>query len=192
MKRTHTGAVDADFILNIAEIDRPPEMIAGILDRILAALDVCAVINPLVYDNELDSTKAAVSALFKAGVIRRLTFEGDIFQGDNARKAYYCYLIPELYRRLTGDKFPEDADELTYWKRRSSLGEVHSVAMCLTCRFGLFLSDDGDAKALKQIVKEQTLGEIEIYNRQEVLDRCSDSCSVPRADRRAFAHRPNS
>lgn len=192
MKRTHTGAVDADFILNIAEIDRPPERIAGILDRILAALDVCAVIHPLVYDNELDRTKAAVSALFTAGVIQQLTFEGDIFQGDTTRETYYRYLVPELYRRLTGDNFPKDGDELTYWKRRSSLGEVHSVAMCLLCGFGLFLSDDGDAKALKQIVKEQTLGEIEIYNRQEVLNQCSDSCGVPRADRRAFVHRANS
>ncbi|MCM1233998.1 MAG: hypothetical protein NC489_28160 [Ruminococcus flavefaciens] len=191
MKITHTAAVDTDFILHIAEINRPPERIAEILDLVLTALDVCAVIHPLVYAKELDCAKPAVSALFTAGVIRPLAFEPDIFQGDNAREVYYRYLVPELYRRLTGDNFPEGVDELTYWKRKSSLGEVHSVAMCLICGFGLFLSDDRDTMALKQIVEQQMLGQIEIYNRQEVLDRCSEDCDIPRADRRAFAHRAN-
>lgn len=188
MKRKHTAAVDTDFILNIAEINRPPERIAEILDQVLTTLGVCAVIHPLVYDNELDCTKVAISALFTAGVIQRLAFVEDIFHGDTTRETYYRHLVPELYRRLTGDNFPENEDELTYWKRRSSLGEVHSVAMCLLCGFGLFLSDDMDAKVLKQIVEQQVLGQIEIYNRKEVLDQCSAGCGIPRADRRAFVH----
>ena len=49
---------------------------------------------------------------------------------------------------------------------------VHSVAMCLICGFGLLLSDDRGSKALKQIVEQQSLGQIDIYNRQEVFDRC--------------------
>ena len=121
-------------------------------------------------------------------MIRILSFDQDIFQSNTARETCYRFLVPELHRRLTGAALLNGVDVVTYWKRQSSLGEVHSVAMCLVCGFGLFLSDDRDSKALKQIVEQQSLGQIDIYNRQEVLDRCSDACGLPRADRKAFAH----
>ena len=54
VKRTYTAAVDADFIFHIAEIKRPPERVAEILDQILASLDLYAVVHPLVHDKELD------------------------------------------------------------------------------------------------------------------------------------------
>lgn len=189
MERTYTAAVDADFIFHVAEIDRPPEQIAEILDRILEDLGLCAVVHPLVHGRELDMTKAAISTLFTQGIIRCLSFAEDIFQADAAKEAYYRFLVPELYRKLTGGVLPDSIDVLTYWKRRSNLGEIHSVAMCLICQFGLFLSDDGDAKILKKIIEQQMLGRINIYNRQEVLERCSAACSLPRSDRKAFAHR---
>ena len=34
----------------------------------------------------------------------------------------------------------------------------------------------------------KSLDQIDIYNRQEVLDRCNNACGLPRADRKAFAH----
>ena len=188
MKRTYTAAVDADFIFRVAEIKRPPERVAEILDQILASLDLYAVVHPLVHDKELDLGNETISGLFSEDVIQILSFDRDIFQSNPAREAYYRFLVSELHRRLTGTALLNGVDVVTYWKRQSSLGEVLSVAMCLLCGFGLFLSDDRDSKALKQIVEQQSLGQIDIYNRQEVLDQCNDACGLPRADRKAFAH----
>lgn len=188
MEKTHTAAVDADFVFHVAEIERPPKQVAEILKQILESLELHAVVHPLVYDKELAIKSGTVSMLFSENAIRSLSFEQDIFQSDPGRETYYRFLVPELYQRLMGTSLPNNADVVTYWKRQSSLGEVHSVAMCLICGFGLFLSDDRDSKALKRIVEQQSLGQINIYNRQEVLDQCSDACGLPRADRKAFAH----
>lgn len=186
--RTQTAAVDADFIFHVAEIDRTPKQIAEILGQILSSLGLCAVVHPLVHGKELTPRSEKIDMLLKEEVIRCLSFEKDIFQSDSTKEEYYRYLVPELYRRLTGDQLPDDEDVLTYWRHRSSLGEIHSVAMCLICQFGLFLSDDRDSKALKQIIEQQMSEKIDVYNRREVLDRCSDICGLPRADRKAFAH----
>ena len=138
-----------------------------------ASLDLCAVIHPLVqHDKELNPKNEIISKLFSEAVIRILSFDQDIFQSHTARETYYRFLVSELHRRLTGTGLINGVDVVMYWKCQSSLGEVHSVAMCLVCGFGLFLSDDRDSKALKQIVEQQSLGQIDIYNRQEVLDRC--------------------
>lgn len=188
MKRTNTAAVDADFILHVAEINRPPKQVTDILEQILASLDLCAVVHPLVYDKELTIKSGTVSMLFSENVIRNLSFDRDIFQSDPGKEAYYRFLISELYQRFSGISLPSGVDVIRYWTRQSSLGEIHSIAMCLICGFGLFLSDDRDSKALKRIVEQQSLGRIEIYNRQEVLDQCNDACGLPRADRKAFAH----
>lgn len=188
MKRAHTAAVDADFVFHVAEIKRLPKQVVEILDQILISLDLYAVIHPLVHDKELNPKNETISTLFTEDVIRVLSFDQDIFRHDSAREAYYRFLVTELHRRLTGTTMPDNTDVVTYWKRQSSLGEVHSVAMCLICGFGLFLSDDRDSKALKQIVEQQSLGKIDIYSRQEVLDQCCAACGLPRADRKAFAH----
>lgn len=37
----------------------------------------------------------------------------DIFQGDEGKKAYYMFLVPELYNALMGRRFPEDKDVFT-------------------------------------------------------------------------------
>lgn len=190
MERACTAVLDADFIIHISEMERPPAHAAAILDDILSALDLRAVVHPLVYDKEINRDNPTVAALIAENVVCPLAFDRDVFRGDAEKEAYYRYLVPELYRRLTGDSLPVDADVLTFWKRQSSLGEIHSVAMCLICQFGLFLSDDGDSKALKQIVEHQTLGQINVYNRQEILKQYVDAGepALSRADRRAFAH----
>lgn len=93
----------------------------------------------------------------------------DIFQGDEGKKAYYMFLVPELYNALMGRRFPEDKDVFTFWIRQNSLGEIHSVSMCLVSECAIFLSDDGDSKALKNIVNQRAMGAIEVFNRNEIV-----------------------
>lgn len=190
MGELSTAAVDADFVIHIAQIKRPPVEAAEILSRVLTAMELCAVVHPLVYQNELDKENDVISNLFCEHVLKDLKFD-DIFQGNRGKEAYYQYLVSELYRHLKGESFPllKGQNVLTYWKHQASLGEIHSVAMCLICEFDLFLSDDRDSKALKQIVKQKMLREITIYNRQEVLEQCKAECGLSRTDRRAFAHK---
>lgn len=190
MGELYTAAVDADFVIHTAQIKREPVETAKILSRVLTAMGLCAVVHPLVYQNELDRENDVISNLFLENVLRNLEFD-DIFQGNREKEAYYQYLVPELYHHLKGEVLPLPAGEnvCTYWKRQASLGEIHSVAMCLICEFGLFLSDDRDSKALRQIVKQKMLMEITIYNRQEVLEQCKAECGLSRKDQRAFAHR---
>ena len=79
------------------------------------------------------------------------------------------FLVPELYNTLMGRRFPEDKDVFTFWIRQNSLGEIHSVSMCLVSECAIFLSDDGDSKALKNIVNQRAMGAIEVFNRNEIV-----------------------
>ena len=186
----HSAAVDADFISHVTEIERPIAGIAALLAAVLAGADLNALIHPLVYAHEILRDDERVQQLFSSGIIGQLSFS-DIFLGDPARESYYKYLIPELYGILHADEpFPKDVDILTYWKRRMSLGEIHSVAMCLICGCGIFLSDDGDSKVLARTVRQRTLGEIKVYSREEILAISQENANpkLPRKDRKAFSH----
>ena len=75
---------------------------------------------------------------------------------------------------------------------RSSLGEVHSVATCLTCGCGIFLSDDNDSKMLQRFIAEKSIGKISVYNRKELVDMHLDQggTKLPRKVRQSLTHRP--
>ena len=129
-------------------------------------------------------------SFFVEQVINRLGFE-DIFQGDEDKRAYYMFLVPELYYALRGEQLPEGTNILTYWKRKCSLGEIHTVSMCLVTSCSLFLSDDGDSKALMNIVLEKFAAHIDVYNRNDVIAcyQNSGATGLSRNDKRAFLHK---
>ena len=105
--------------------------------------------------------------LFDRGVVAKAEF-ADIHQNDDGKKAYYTYLVENLYRAISGDALPASLSGeslFTCWMSRSSLGEVHSVATCLTCGCGIFLSDDNDSKMLQRFIAEKSIGKISVYNR---------------------------
>jgi hypothetical protein len=70
----------------------------------------------------------------------------------------------------------------------SSLGEVHSVALCVIRGCSIFLSDDGDSKQLKRIVEKYYLGNLNVYNRKELIESLSNPQILSRHDRKAFSH----
>lgn len=186
----HSAAVDTDFINHVAEINQPGANVAKLLDAVLSGVNLSAIVHPLVYKYEVLADDPKVRVFFEKGIIAQPTFE-DILQGNAEREGYYKYLIPELYNILhANDPLPEGIDVLTYWMRRKSLGEIHSVAMCLVCGCGIFLSDDGDSKILSRTIQQRSLGEIQVYNRKEILDISQEDADpkLPKGDRKAFAH----
>lgn len=164
----NSAAVDNDFINKVAQIKTGTMSPENILGEIFAALQIHGIMHPLVYEKELLKDRPGIKAIFDKNVVEYVSFD-DIFQGDEGKKAYYMFLVPELYNALMGRRFPEDKDVFTFWIRQNSLGEIHSVSMCLVSECAIFLSDDGDSKALKNIVNQRAMGAIEVFNRNEIV-----------------------
>lgn len=184
-----SAAVDNDFLNHIAETKLPREDIVRILAEVFSGLRVSGIIHPLVFEKEVLSSDSTISYIFEQGIIGQPPFE-DIFGCDKNKEKYYCYLIPELFKSLTGQAFPDPQNVCTYWVRQQSLGEIHSVGMCLICNCGVFLSDDNDSKALRNIVEAHSLGRINVYNRSDAIaqyEKCE--CAVlNRKEKRVFSH----
>ena len=156
--------------------------------NVIAARKLSALMHPLVYEHEI-LAKDFVDALVENKSMQIISLDETLIC-DEGRRRYYEYLVPELYKRLTGKAWPAK-DIFAFWAPRHSLGEVHSVAMCIVCGFGLFLSDDKDSKTLQQIVTDITGGQtrIEVYNRAEIVKGVAKDCKLPRHDRMAFGHK---
>lgn len=142
---THTAVVDNDFVNHLAESHLVNERLVDVLKVIFSELGLTAVMHPLVYQKELLQDNVRIRLLFKNNVIEKAEFSY-IFQDDSARKNYYIYLVKNLYRAFSGKELPVSGESvLSYWVRHASLGEIHSVSMCLVCGCGIFLSDDKDS-----------------------------------------------
>ena len=133
---------------------------------------------------------ARTKLLFQKQTVQKAEFS-DIFQGDANKQAYYIFLVTQLYRKLTGKVLPVSGNAvLSYWARQNSLGEVHSISMCLICQSGIFLSDDGDSKELKKHVEQMALGKIDVYNRTDFFDKHMNEGinKIARNEKRSLTH----
>lgn len=188
-----TAVVDNDFVNHIIESKLDNTRLVAVLNIVFSDLGLSAVMHPLVYEKELLHDKERVKLLFHESVLCKAEF-ADIFQNDTSKKAYYIFLVTQLYRALTGKALPVSGDDvLTFWVYQTSLGEVHSVAMCLVCGSGIFLSDDGDSKALKAHVERMSLGKIEVFNREEFVNKhmLEGETKLSRPEKRSLAHSRN-
>ena len=186
----YTAIVDNDFTNHLVDCHLPDQTLVDDLNIILSELGLVAVMHPLVYENELLKGKPRVKLLFDQKVFSKAEFL-DIFQDDAGRKAYYIQMVRNLYHTLMGEEFPVSGENvLTYWVRGQSLGEVHSFATCLLCGCGIFLSDDGDAKTLKRNLDRSLIDRVNVYSRQEFMDKfmAESEMKLGRKDRRALTH----
>ena len=187
MATIDAAAIDNDFLSHITEINRPQAEIAALTKRVLDGLGLQAVMHPLIYEKELLQTSKS-KFMFDNKIIHKASF-ADIFQNDDERKAYYCFLVPELYKRIKGyDLDTHGADVFTHWKSRDSLGEVHSMSMCLVSGCGIFLSDDNDSKQLKGFIERDFSEVISVYNRDDVIAILPVGI-LKREERRLFTHK---
>lgn len=185
-----TAIVDNDFINHLVGSRLADDLLVRALLDIFNSLSLVAAIHPLVYDKELFPQTDRIKLLFQKEVIRRLTF-GDAFEQGSDEETYYCYLVGELYVHLNGCSLPVAGREvLSYWKRRESLGEVHSLSLCLVCGCGIFLSDDSDSKRLAEYIIRKLLGTVCVYNRKELIDKSINETAtqIPRKIRQSLGH----
>ena len=186
----HTAIVDNDFTNHLVDCHLPDQTLVDDLNIIFSGLGLVAAMHPLVYEKELLKDKPRVKLLFDQKVFSKAEFL-DIFQGDAGRKAYYIQMVRNLYHTLMGEEFPARGENvLTYWVRGQSLGEVHSFATCLLCGCGIFLSDDGDAKTLKRNLDRSLIDRVNVYSRQEFMDKfmAESETKLGRKDRKALTH----
>lgn len=174
-----TAVVDTDFLLKLSESNLSYNKQASIakiievVEAILSDLDLNMVMHPLVYENELISPNECVCKLFDKKLIEKASFD-DILQSDSGKTEYYTYLVMELYHHIHGAPFPFDEnDVLCKWCAGKSLGEIHSLSMCLVCECGLFLSDDEDSKKIEVIIRDKFGGCVKVYKRKELIDQHS-------------------
>lgn len=182
--------VDNDFINHLAGSRLADDLLVRALLDIFNSLSLVAAIHPLVYDKELFPHTDRIKLLFQKEVIRRLTFD-DAFEQGADEETYYCYLVGELYSHLNGCSLPVAGREvLSYWKQRESLGEVHSLSLCLVCGCGIFLSDDSDSKRLAEYIIRKSLGTVCVYNRKELIDKSINETAtqIPRKIRQSLGH----
>lgn len=186
----HTAVVDNDFISHLMESKLDSTKLIAVLNIVFSDMGLTAVMHPLVYQNELMHDDARIELVFREKVIQKAEFS-DIFQGNTSKKSYYIFLVTQLYRKLTGNTLQVSGDAvLSYWVRHNSLGEVHSISMCLVCQSGIFLSDDGDSKRLKNYVEQMSLGKIDVYNRTEFFEKHMNEGvnKLARSERRSLTH----
>lgn len=187
---TKIAAVDNDFVSKIVECDMEDTELFPLIESILSELNLSAVMHPLVFEKELVLQKDRTRLFFEKQIIHKTEFT-EMFQSDIGKKQYYFYLVQFLYPKLMGKSLPVYGEGiLTYWKCGENLGEVHSVSMCMTCGYGIFLSDDGHSKVLQRILTNNSIGEIEVYNRKELVDKHiqEGKTRIPRDKRRQIAH----
>lgn len=186
----HTAVVDNDFINHLVESNLDDTKLIAVLNIVFSDLGLTAVTHPLVYDHEVMHDHARTKLLFDKKTVQKAEFS-DIFQGDASKQAYYIFLVTQLFRKLTGNTLPVSGNAvLSYWVRKNSLGEVHSISMCLICQSGIFLSDDGDSKKLKKYVEQMALGKVDVYNRTEFFNKHMNEGAnkLARTERRSLTH----
>ena len=168
------AAIDNDFLQHLLEIKYSKDL-AGLINRFFNALGVSVTMHPLVYKYEakLAPGKQIRDKLFREKVIS-VTDLG-IFLGE--KKDYYFLMVKTLYKSFMGKEYPCSVNEKN-WVSGKSLGEVHTVVMCILLSYQCFLSDDkGSKKILQNIVNDRLLHPITIYNRQ-------DGCDIIKAKRK--------
>lgn len=189
-----TALVDADFIIHIANINKwSIEKKRDTLNSIFCAMSIEASVHPLVLENELPSENFNVDALVDDDLIRKPSFD-DFFGGDVNIKNYYDFAVRQLYATFTGSgELLNGKDIFSFWRRGESLGEVHSIALCISCGCCMFLSDDRDSKAIVLKAKEYCPDSFKVCNREDVMELLGEDKYIifkNRSDRSSFTYTP--
>ena len=179
--------VDNDFVQRIAEIKLPFDTVQKALNEIFHNMNIRPFMHELVYSNEFVNLNNA-QLYFDNGLINVLLLQS-IFQNDPEKIQYYCFLIPELYKKFTGLELEfQGSQVLTCWKKRASLGEVHSLTACFIGGYGIFLSDDLGSKQVCAIINRDYSGTITVYNRREFMQQLPSGV-VDKGMKRAITHK---
>lgn len=165
---TDKVAIDNDFLSHLVDIQQVSDLFT-LITRFFNAIGVSPEMHPLVFTNEAKPNQKEISIkLFSENVIGILDF--DSICCDPSKKKYYEMQIRQVYHDFTGEIYPCN-NVCEQWKTRKSLGEVHTVVLCVFLGCDCFLSDDKDAsKKLGRIINKLMSKPIEVKNRQDCCD----------------------
>ncbi len=187
----NTVAIDTDFITHIAETRMETDSLLKTWRAIFDEVNLAPAMHALVCKNELSTENAIVKKLFEESIVTKINFDS-IFGSDNTKKQYYLLMLSALYWELKRMPFPFSGEEmLTNWRKKESLGEVHSLSMCLTCGFGIFLSDDEDSKVLENYINFTLGGKIKVYERKALVKehtKINDRTPINKTTRSILTH----
>lgn len=183
------AAIDTDFNNHLIESEIELNETIYWATIALAELELIAVIHPGVYEHELLHNNISILKLFEKNVITKIEYT-DIFDTDD-KKTYYSYLVTELFYSINGEELPFSGDEIfTSWQKRKSLGEVHTLSMCMTSGCGIFLSDDKGSKTLEKHIQKSFGGSVRVFNRDEFFEKHKKegTTTIPRKIRKKLTH----
>lgn len=181
------ACVDTDFLIHVAETKCAAIDLLKYLAIAFEKLGLCGVMHPLIYEKELPQDMPIIQQVFEDQIIQVVDLDSLFSVEDGeSKKAYYSLLVPELFKRLTGQNFPVE-DIFNEWKRKCSFGEVHSIALCLVFGCRLFLSDDSDSKQLRKFI-DSDLATFEVLTRKDFFNSRELGNEIPRPIRRQLSH----
>lgn len=187
---SNCAAIDNDFINHLTEAKLSDEELVNLLNIIFRELNLTVIIHPLVYKHEVLKEDRRVKLLFDDGIINQIDLS-DIFGDDSEKKKYYFHLIKEFFGYLNDEDLPVKGEAiLAWWIKDKSLGEIHSLAMCLIATCGLFLSDDEDSQKLRKYIYRHLLKKVRVYDRERLIDEHlrKGETQIGRTQRRSLTH----
>lgn len=184
------AVIDNDFLQHLAETNGSPEDVCRMIQAFFQELDVSPLLHEYVYGNEVNQGHSVIRKLIdEREAIKIARLFGDVLKSAPAQRTYYELLVKQIYQSFTGKPYP--CKVFGEWIRGKSLGETHCVVMCLFMNLACFLSDDRDAKSLREIIKGQSAHEIEILSREDCRRQIKDNLHIlQRDDLRKLCHKP--
>lgn len=110
------ACVDTDFLIHVAETKCAAIDLLKYLAIAFEKLGLCGVMHPLIYEKELPQDMPIIQQVFEDQIIQVVDLDSLFSVEDGeSKKAYYSLLVPELFKRLTGQNFPVE-DIFNEWK----------------------------------------------------------------------------
>ena len=182
------AAVDNDFLEKLVSIEKFNAF--ELICLCCESFNVDPIIHSLVYDNEVQQEHPITKKLIDGNVLSILACES--FIPSMAEQIYYEIVVRDLYYKLK-EKELDLKDIFKEWKRQESLGEIHSISMCILIKCDIFLSDDNDSKEIRRLAQSSTrfIKDIQILNRNEFCDKIHELPDQPisREMRRSIGHK---
>jgi len=181
------AAIDTDFLNHLAGI-RDIDDVYALIVRFFCAMDVKVIMHPLVYKHEKSPTSnPIIDKLFTEGIITVPTMQ-DILEAKPGGRLMYEGMVTQVYGDYTGKKYPL-SDVCSGWQKGCSLGEVHSVVMCVFLDCEYLFSDDMDAvRHLCKIMKMQTQTSVDVLNRKMCGEKIKGSDIITGKERRLLSY----
>lgn len=175
MKDRDVALIDNDFIQQLAGLDYEDDKWIKMLSAMFEGLGCKAGIHELVYHNEMmdggasAKTRGRIQNLCDNQVVEIKPL--DEIKSNIIKKKYYEMVFKEICKEFHG--YVIDIDIFYDWKKKCSLGEIHSLTMCASEGYGIFLSDDHGSKKIAEVINARFVpGEkaIKVYDRKEAVD----------------------